>query len=334
MKIGIFEAEERDKHFFAKVLKKHKLKFIKEPLTSLNAAKYKDLEVVSTFIYSKIDTAVLRTLTKLKFVTTRSTGFDHIDVAECNHNKIKVCNVPFYGENTVAEHAFALMLNLSRNVHKSYIKTIHDDFTIEGLMGFDLKGKTLGVIGTGHIGAHVMKIADGFGMHVIASDVHKNDFLSEVLHFEYVELEYLLKHADIVTLHVPSLPATYHILNKKRIAMMKHGAIVINTARGDLIDTDALFKALKDGKLGGAGLDVVEGEDVIREDHELLINENNPEKLRRLVKDEMLFHLPNVVFTPHIAFFSKEALIRIMQTTADNINSFEKNEKLVNLVVR
>ncbi|MDP7116227.1 MAG: NAD(P)-dependent oxidoreductase [Candidatus Woesearchaeota archaeon] len=323
MKIGVFGAEQWDKSFFPKALKSDKLSITNKSLDEDSVKDFKDIEIACVFVGSKVTAKVIKSLPKLKFIATRSTGFDHVDLKAASKRKIKVANVPFYGENTVAEHAFALLLNLSKNVHKSYIKTLADDYSWDGLMGFDLKGKTLGVLGAGHIGMHLIRMARGFGMNVLAYDLFRNDFLADILSFEYSDdIEYVLKRADIVSLHMPSLSSTKHIINKKRISLMKRGAIIINTARGDLIDTNALYAALKSGHLGGAGLDVIEGEDLIKEEPEKL-NKESRARLRLLHKDHKIFHLPNVVFTPHIAFFSKEALERIMQTTVDNIAAFK-----------
>tara|TARA_Y100000310_G_C20698749_1_gene827740 strand:+ start:6093 stop:7100 length:1008 start_codon:yes stop_codon:yes gene_type:complete len=332
MKIGIFGAQQWDKSFFPSKLKSDKLSITDKPLDEDTVSDFKDIEIASVFVGSKVSAKVISKLPKLKFIATRSTGFDHIDLKAAAKKRVKVANVPFYGENTVAEHAFSLLLNLSRNIHKSYMKTLNDDYSWDGLMGFDLKGKTLGVLGAGHIGMHIVRMARGFGMKVLAYDLYPNEFLADVLHFQYSDdLDYVLKNSDIVTLHMPSLPSTFHILNKKRIALMKRGAIIINTARGDLIDTNALYDALKSGKLGGAGLDVIEGEDMLKEDSDKLKKESR-ERLGLLHKDHKIFHLPNVVFTPHIAFFSREALERIMQTTVDNINNFKAKKEISNLV--
>jgi|ETNmetMinimDraft_2_1059921.scaffolds.fasta_scaffold16945_2 D-lactate dehydrogenase len=332
MKIGVFGAEAWDKPFLKKHLKKHSLVFSHEGLNELTVDEFKNIEVACVFVGSHVTSKVISKLKKLKFIATRSTGFDHIDLKACGKRKIKVANVPFYGENTVAEHAFALLLNLSRNVHKSYINTISDNYTWDGLMGFDLKGKTLGVLGAGHIGLHIIRIAEGFGMKVLAFDVNPNNFLSEEMNFEYRDtVEEVLKESDIVTLHMPSLPSTHHIINARRISLMKKGAIILNTARGELIDTNALYNALKSGKLGGAGLDVIEGEDLIKMDPTLLKKEK-AERLVLLHKEHKLFHLPNVVFTPHIAFFSQEAIDRILQATVDNIEAFSSKKELINEV--
>jgi D-lactate dehydrogenase len=258
----------------------------------------------------------------LKLVATRSTGFDHIDLEACKENKIIVSNVPSYGENTVAEHTFALILSLSRNIYKAYTRSLRYDFTIEGLKGFDLKDKTLGVIGAGRIGLHVIRIAKGFGMNVLAYDVNQNDLLAEVLGFEYVSLEELLSKSDVITLHVPYNKFTHHLINKDRVKLIKKGAILINTSRGAVVDTEALIEALNKGILAGAGLDVLEGEELIKEEKQLLYDQKKLEVLSNLVRGHILLSKENVVFTPHIAFYSQEALERILEITVQNILTF------------
>jgi len=322
MKIAFFEIKGWEKRYLKKRLKGHYLEFYKEPLSLENVQKIKDFDMASVFIYSKIDKEIIQKLPGLKLITTRSTGFDHIDLKECKKRRIIVCNVPFYGENTVAEHTFALILSLSRNLCKSCIKYLTHDFSIEGLKGFDLKGKTLGVVGTGHIGLHVIRIAKGFEMNVLAYDINQNRFLAEVLGFKYVSLKELLSKSDIITLHVPYTKSTHHLINKDTIKLIKKGALLINTSRGDVADTEALIVALDKKILAGVGLDVIEGEELIKEEKQLLYDPKKLEVLGELVKDHILLSKDNVVFTPHIAFYSQEALERILETTVQNMVAF------------
>lgn len=274
------------------------------------------------FIYSRINGQIIRQIPSLKLIVTRSTGFDHIDLEECRKGGITVCNVPSYGENTVAEHTFALILSLSRNICRTCVRRLGYDFSIEGLKGFDLKGKTIGVVGAGRIGLHVIRISKGFGMNVLAYDAYQNKLLSEVLEFEYVPLEELLKESDIITLHVPYNKSTYHLINKDTLKLVKKGAILINTSRGSVVDTEALIEALDKKTLGGVGLDVIEGEELVKEEKQLLYDPKNLEVLSNLVKSHILLSRDNVIFTPHIAFYSQEALERILETTVQNITSF------------
>ncbi len=324
MKIIFFETAPSEKKYLEKLLKPHGLKaeFAAEPLTEENSGRARQAGIVSVFIYSALTAAILKRLGKLKLVATRSTGFDHIDLVQCRKRGITVSNVPSYGENTVAEHTFALILALSRNLHKAYVRTMRGDFSLEGLQGFDLKGKTIGVVGAGRIGLHVIKMARGFGMDVLAYDTQKNPFLSEVLDYRYVSLRELLRRSDIVTLHTPYMPSTHHLMNREMIGGMKKGALLINTARGGLVDTNALVWALDAGIVGGAGLDVLEGEELVKEEQQLLQKDFPKEKLITTLKNHILLHRENVVITPHIAFDSKEALLRILDTTAGNILSF------------
>jgi len=326
MKIAFFEIQGWEIPYIRKSLKGHKIIFKKETLSLNNASQIKDCDAVSVFIYSIIDRKILQKLPKVKLIATRSTGFEHIDLDDCKRKKISVCNVPFYGENTVAEHTFALILSLSRNIHKAYLKTLRQDFSIEGLRGFDLKGKTLGVVGAGHIGLHVIRIAKGFGMDVVAYDSHQNNFLAEVLGFKYVSFEELLKKADILTFHVPLTKETRHLINKKNISLIKKGALLINTSRGGVIETEALIKALDKKILNGIGLDVLEGEELIKEEKQLLYDQKKVKVLSELVKDHILLSKENVVFSPHIAFYSKEALERILETTVQNILAFKEGK--------
>ncbi len=322
MNIAIFEAKPSEVEYFKKSIHGHKLTFFADPLNQKNVLKIRDAEALVIFIYSNAQKEILNKLPKLKFLATKSTGFDHINTSVCKKRKIIVSNVPFYGENTVAEHTFALILSLSRNIHKSYVRTLRNDFSTEGLEGFDLKGKTLGVVGTGHIGLRVIKIAKGFGMNVLAYDVTHNTFLEEVLGFKYISLEKLLSSSDIITLHVPYNEHTHHLLNKNTMKHIKKGAILINTSRGGIIETDSLIQLLDKKILSGAGLDVLEGEELIKEEKELLHDKTKTEKLAELVRDHIVITYENVVYTPHIAFYSKEALERILDTTIQNILSF------------
>lgn len=286
----------------------------------------KDIDVLIPFIHTRVGPSELEAMPKLKLIATRSTGYDHIDLAAAKARGITVTNVPGYGETAVAEFTFALMLTLSRKVHQAYARTQRGDYTLEGLRGFDLYHKTLGVVGAGAIGLHVIRIATGFGMHVLAYDVMQNRLLAEVLGFRYVPLNELLSQSDIVTLHAPAIPPTYHMLNKETFAQIKHGAFLINTARGSLIDTTALAWALDTGILAGAALDATEGEEFLEHEEELLNQSGAEEKLKLLVHNHALQRRPNVVITPHIAFNSEEALRRIQDTTIENVKAFLAQE--------
>ena len=326
-RVGFFEIEPWERSVIRRsgLKSRAQLLFYSQPLQDLPVSELSRLDVASVFIYSKLSAEILKKMPRLKMVATRSTGYDHIDFKAAQRRRIAVANVPSYGENTVAEHTFALILSLSRNVHKAYLKTTKADFSLEGLQGFDLKGKTLGVVGAGHIGLHVIKIAKGFGMEVLAYDTRRQPFLAEVLDFTYVPLDELFHRADIVTLHTPHMPQTHHLINRQTIRQIKKGALLINTARGGLVETDALVWGLDQGILGGAALDVLEGEELIKEERQLLSADFSKEKLIMALKNHILLHRENVVITPHVAFFSKEALQRIVETTVSNILNFFNN---------
>jgi D-lactate dehydrogenase len=262
----------------------------------------------------------------LKLICTRSTGYDHINISVAKKNNVCVCNIPSYGENTVAEHTFALILALSRNIHKSYVKTLRNDFSLDGLMGFDLKNKTLGVVGAGKIGLHVIRIAKSFGMNIIAFDVNQDNFIAEVLDFKYVSFKELLGSSDIVSLHAPYNEKTHHMINKDTVKLLKKGSFLINTSRGGLVDLDALMMGLDKNIIAGAGLDVIEGEEFIKEEKQLLYDPKKAESALTLAKDHILFDNEKVIFTPHIAFYSHEALMRILKQTSENIKSYIKGE--------
>lgn len=306
--------------------------YLVETTQEIDLSAWREVEILSLFVHCQLTAPMLEQLPHLRMVAARSTGFDQIDLEAADARGITVSNVPSYGENTVAEHTFALILSLSRQIHKAYQRTIAGDFSLAGLEGFDLNGKTLGVVGAGSIGLHVIRIAKGFGMKVIAYDVKPNKLIAEVLGFEYCSLNDLLSNSDIITLHAPYMPATHHMINSDSIKLIKRGALLINTARGGLVDTAALLAALDEGILSGAGLDVLEGEELMDEEDRLVNADDTGETLRLLLRRHILLRRPDVVISPHMAFFSKEALERILDTTIENILAFEagKAQNVVN----
>lgn len=308
------------------------LRFSKDRLTEDNADQYHDCDMISVFIFSPVTQAVLDKLPLLKHINTQSTGYDHIDLAECAKRNITVSNVPSYGENTVAEHAFALLLALSRKIVPSIEQTRRGRFdTGPELRGFDLKGKTIGVIGTGKIGMHAIRMAKGFEMNVIAFDAFPNDKAAAETGFRYVSLDDLLAQSDVITVHAPLLPSTKHMINLQNITKMKKGCVLINTARGGLIDTDALLWALEAGHLGGLGVDVLEEENNIKEEKQLLSKHFDCMAMKTLLIEHMLLEYDNVIVTPHNAFNSAEALMRILDTSVENLDAFI-GQKPLNLV--
>ena len=325
MHVAFFEVKDWERAYLEERLPSDKTYFASGVLT-IPGEELRGLQALSVFIYSHVTREVLDALPELKFIATRSTGFDHIDVEACRRRGIAVSNVPSYGENTVAEHTIALLLMLSRKVHQSVLQMRSGRVDLAELTGFDLQGKTIGVIGAGHIGLHVIRIARGFGMRVLAFDTRREPFLADLLGFEYVAMDRLLAESDIVTLHSPLTDKTHHLLGRKEFARMKKGAMIVNTARGGLIDTDALVEALESGKLGGAGLDVLEGEELIKEEKQLLQQPLDLERLRMALRNRVLLARDDVEFTPHNAFNSREALVRILEVTLANLEAFRAGQ--------
>ncbi len=331
VKIAFFEVESWEKDYLKSNLKNN-IFITSDKLTVNNVDKFKSYDIISTFINSKIDKNILDKLKNLKLIVTRSTGYDHINLEECKKRNIKISYVPSYGENTVAEHTFGLILMLSRKLHKAFLETKSGGFDFHGLQGFDLKGKILGVVGTGNIGKHVIRIAKGFEMNVIAFDVNKDNKLAKKLNFKYTSFNELLKKADIVTLHVPYNKHTHHMINLGNIKLFKKGSLLINTARGNLIQTEALLYGLDKKILNGIGLDVLEDEKLIKEERELITKDFPTKDIKIMLENHILAEQDNVIITPHNAFNSKEAITRILETTISNIKHFLKR-KPINIVI-
>lgn len=326
--ITFFELEKWEEELVKKKIRGHKLKFFPKYLTKKYLPKLKSTEILVVFINSKINKEILEKLPKLKAIATASTGFDHIDIEECKKRKIKVSNVPSYGTRTVAEHTFALLFSISKNLYKSFQKTKKCDFKFKTteLRGFDLAGKTLGVIGTGKIGKHVIKIAKGLEMNVLGYDIYPDKKYAKKMNYKYTKtLKELLQKSDIITLHTVLNNSTYHLLNKKNIKFIKKGAVLINTARGALIDTFALIEALDKGIISACGLDVLEEEKLLHEDYRLKMSKEQ-ERMKSCNKN--LMKRENVFVTPHNAFNSQEAVQRIINTTIQNVQSFLKNKQI------
>lgn len=322
-KIVAFEVQPHEAGDLKSLERENELILMSEPLRPENVDRFVDAEIICPFVYSQLDAGVLGKLPKLRLVATRSTGYDHIDVQYCRAHGILVCNVPTYGENTVAEHVFALLLAISHRLREAVDRARNGEFSPVGLEGFDLAGKTLGILGVGNIGRHVVRIARGFDMRVIAFDVSPDPRLAEDMGFSYLSFEDVLNRADILTLHVPATPKTNNMLSDSEFSRMKKGVVLINTARGSLIDPRALIRALRDGRVAAAGLDVMPDEPMIREEAELICSFYcGRHDLRNLIADHVLLRMPNVIVTPHSAFNTKEAISRISKTTVKNIEAF------------
>lgn len=326
MKIAAFEIEKWEEEFLKNNLGEGiDLVVFSHPLKDADLGSLKEIEGLVIFIYSPVTKETLEALPNLKFITTMSTGFDHIDVLACKEKGITVCNVAGYGEITVAEHTFALLLAISRRIIESYERVKQGYFSPENLTGFDLYGKTIGIVGVGSIGQHVIKIAKGFGMNVIGYKRTPDPEMEQKYGFKIVDLETVYRDSDVLSFHVPYTKETHHMINEESISKMKQGVILLNTSRGLLMDTTALLKSLENKKIGGLGLDVCENEPMLREEKQILSKEFNKEDLLCLLEEKMLLNYKNVVITPHNAFNSKEALEKILRTTVENVKNFLNN---------
>lgn len=330
MKIAIFSVKSFEKPFLdaANQSDKYELVYFETSLNEQTACLAKNYPVISCFVTDHLNADVLKMLAQngVKLIALRCAGYNHVDVAAAKQLNISIVRVPAYSPYSVAEFAAGLILTLNRKIHKAYSLVREHNFLLSGLMGFDLHGKTVGIIGTGNIGTVFAKIMLGFGCRVIASDPILNDECKK-LGVEYMTIDQLLTQADIISLHCPLNPQTHHIINESAIAKMKKGVMLINTGRGGLIDTSAVIQGLKSDKIGYLGLDVYE------EEEGLFFKDLSD----TIIKDETFTRLqtfPNVVITGHQAFFTHEAMVNIAETTLTNIAAFEKNpSQLINVVI-
>ena len=286
-------------------------------------------EIISVFTASRLTKETLEKFSNLKLILTRSVGYSHIDIDYCNSKNIIVANTPHYGDYTVAEFSFGILLNLIRRICYGVSELKQGDMYPE-TFGMELYDKTIGVIGTGSIGTKTIKIAKGFSMNVMCYDILKNTDIENEFNVKYVDLETLCKLSDVISLHAPLTIATYHIINAEKIKLMKENVIIVNTARGELIDTEALYHALLDGKIKGAALDVLEFEDTIS--NKRPGSDLNLKNLRTSLINTKLLNLDNVIATPHIAYDTKEAVNRILDTTLKNLFEFVEGSNVKNKV--
>jgi len=328
-KIAFVDLDSEEKEYFKKHLKRHELVFVRD-LEKRNLKKLSSVEILICFVDEKVDSEIIDSLPSLRFIATRSTGYNHIDVGYAKEKKISVSNVPVYGENTVAEYTFALILAVTRKIHLA-IKRTHDEHSFKTddlLQGFDLAGKTIGVIGYGSIGKHVVRIAKGFEMNVLVYTNHPDKRAAKKFGFENVRLNTLLKHSDIVSLHIPYVKENHHLIDSSKFSLMKKSAYLVNTSRGGIIDTHALMKALRKKKIAGAALDVLEKECDISEECALLKRKKVLDcDYTILRKNSQLMKMDNVLVSPHNAFNSIEATDRILSVTVENIRSFVRGNK-------
>lgn len=323
MNIAIFDTSLEMRLTFEQGLEGHKINFEPKSLQEVNLAKYAEAEVITVGHISKVSRLSITQLPKLRLITTRSTGFDHIDLAAASEHGVQVMNVPSYSPTSIAEYAFSLLLSLVRKTHRAEeaYRSSNKDFSTIPFKGVTIQGKTIGVVGTGNIGAESVRIAHGLGMHVIAYDLSPKQELIDRYNVTYVrELHEMWPQVDFITLHVPDNKFTYHLVNRDVLDQCRHGVYIINTARGTVIETPALVAALNSGKVAGAGLDVIEDEFVFmkQRNHEDL----TPEQVIKLELNTRLRDMHNTIVTPHIAYFTQEAEENIAKTTISNIKSF------------
>jgi len=329
MKIALFDTRAYDRAAFDMANGRfgHALTFLEPRLTRETASLAAGHEAVCSFVNDRLDEAALTTLrnTGIRLIALRSAGYNHVDLAAAGRLGLPVVRVPEYSPYAVAEHAVGLVLALNRKVHRAYARVREWNFSLDGLVGFDLHAKSVGIVGTGRIGRVAARIFHGFGCRVLAFDLRPDPALVSELGVRYVELPELYAESDVISLHIPLTPATHHLIDAGALMAMKPGAMLVNTGRGALIDSRALIAALKSGRLGAAGLDVYEEEEgVFFED---LSN--------RVLQDDVLARLltfPNVLITSHQGFLTREALANIAAVTLGNVSAFERGEPLDNEV--
>lgn len=336
MKILFFDVREEEKPELQEFCKNHECKLLEESLNdkTVITEEMQEAEVISCFTFSRVSSDILSKFSKLKLIALRCVGFNHIDLEYCKKNNIQVVNSLGYGNVTVAEFAFGLILDVTRKVARAYMNLKNEHLDRDVYTGFELNGSTFGVVGTGAIGSEAIRIAKGFGMNVLAYDLYPKKELEERYGVKYVELDELLKNSDVVSLHAPLTKDNFHLINEEKINLMKKNAVIVNTARGELIDTKALYEALSENRIFGAGLDVLEAENILTQpeskwDFDYLTDDY----IRQTLINERLLKLRNVVVTPHIAYNTYQAQKRILNITISNIESFF-NGKITNSVIR
>ncbi len=327
MHVAVFSTKPHDRHFLdAANRKQHRLSFLDARLSVETAGLAVGMQSVCAFVNDDLGAEVLRQLAQggVKLIALRSAGFNHVDLDMAERAGITVARVPAYSPHAVAEHTVALVLTLNRKTHRAYNRVREGNFALEGLLGFDLHGRTVGIVGTGQIGEVLARIMTGFGCNIVAHDPQPNA-ACEAIGVRYVTLPELLASSHIVSLHCPLTPATHHLIDAAAIDRMKPGAMLINTSRGAVIDTRAVIGGLKSGRIGSLGLDVYEEEaDLFFED---LSN--------HIIPDDVFARLltfPNVLITGHQAFFTEEALTAIAETTIANVTAFEESGRALHEV--
>jgi len=329
MHLVLFDTHRFEREVFEEVNREfgHQLTFLEPRLTHETAPVAKGFEGVCAFANDKLNSNTLKILKDngIKLIALRSAGFNHVDLRTAKELGLKIVRVPRYSPYSVAEHAVCLLLALNRKIHRAYARVRELNFSLDGLVGFDLHGKTVGVIGTGNIGTVFSRILIGFGCQILANDIAPNAELMKESQVKYVDLPSLFAGSDIISLHIPLLRETRHLIDDSAFLQMKKGVFLINTGRGALIDTKALLKHLKSGQIGAAGLDVYEEEE----------NVFFKDLSSQILQDDQLARLltfPNVLITSHQGFLTREALYNIAKTTLQNVSDFESGRELVNEV--
>jgi D-lactate dehydrogenase len=328
MRVAVFSTKPYDRTFLepAGLAAGHELAFYEARLGPESAPLAEGFGAVCAFVHDSLDQGTLGALATfgVKLVALRAAGYNNVDLAAAREYGVTIARVPAYSPHAVAEHAVALILALDRRIHRAYNRVREGNFLLEGLLGFDLHGRTVGVVGTGRIGTVFARIMAGFGCRLLGYDVFPNDEARRI-GVEYVPLETLFRGSDIIALHAPLTPETHHLVDRDALALMRPGVMIVNTSRGALIDTEAVIDALKEGTVGYLGLDVYE------EEADLFFEDLSGE----VIQDDLFARLltfPNVLITAHQAFFTAEALERIADTTIGNITAFERDGQPVHAV--
>lgn len=316
MKLSFFNLSDNKKEIIKEKFNNFDLNFFDNSINKTNINEFSDSEIICICPKSNVNKMILEKCKNLKYVVTRSTGFDHIDSEYCKGNNIKIKNTIKYGGRTVAEYQFALILSLTKKIRQAQERVKNKSFSKDNLQGFDLYGKTIGVIGCGNIGKNVIRIANGFGMNVLVYTRTINKELENKMNFKYVSLEEIYLNSDVISINIPITEETYHLIDKESFNKMKNNVLLINTSRGKIINTDDLISAIENKKIAGAALDVIEGEKFLKGD--FLDIDSNEKQL--IVKNlERLLNFENVIITPHNAYNTKEAVDRIFEETIQNI---------------
>ncbi len=327
MNIAFFGTKEYDRKHFQETYEGHTIKFLRPRLSAETAVMAAEFDAVCAFVNDDLSAPVIHMLADqgVRYILMRCAGYNNVDLEAAKERGIKVARVPAYSPEAVAEHAMTLVMAANRRIHKAYNKVRDNDYSLVGLSGMNLYGKTAGIVGTGKIGQAMIRICKGFGMNVIAYDPYPNQELAEAMGFSYINLEELYKQADVISLHCPLFDSSYHMIDRYTISMMKDGVILVNTSRGGLIDTEDLIAGIKSGKFHAVGLDVYEEEDG-------LVFDDMSGTILEHTTTARLLSFPNVILTSHQGFLTSEALSAIMAVTMQNATDLEEGRESKNII--